>query len=340
MAPKVLITFAPMVRNAGTPFDLLRDAGCDVLTSNSDRWLTADELIPLVHDVDAIIAGGDPIDANVIAAAPRLKVVSRHGVGYDAVDVVAATRAGVVVTITPGSNSVSVAELTFGFLVALARRIPQMSRALHEGDWTRRPGMELAGKTLGLVGLGNIGKAVATRALAFGLRVIATDVVRDERFAAENDIAYVPLSDLLREADFVSLHAPGLPGAAPLIGEPELRTMKRGSHLINTARGSLVDEDALYRALVDGHLAGAALDVFAQEPPGPSPLLTLDSVLATPHIGGTIEAGTRTALMATENALQVLRGEHCPHAVNPEVYAQSSSNTLRPAPRPPNDGHP
>ena len=241
--------------------------------------------------------------------------------GYDRVDVEAATRAGVVVTITPGTNHVAVAELVFGLMLGLSRRIPQMRDALLRGEWTRRPGIELADKTLGIVGLGRIGKALAIRARAFDMKVLAHDVAPDEDFARSHGVACVGLDVLLREADFVSLHAPAIAGGTPLIGEPQLQRMKPGACLVNTARGSLVDEDALCRALTAGRLGGAALDVFATEPPTGNPLLALDNVLATPHIGGTREAGIRTALLATENALQVLAGERCPHAVNPAVYA-------------------
>ena len=322
MTHTILLTFAPMIRNSGRHTELLRDSGCRIATSTSDRPLTAAEMVPLVRDVDAIIAGGETIDASVIAAASRLKVISRHGVGYDQVDVAAATRAGVVVTITPGTNQVAVAELAFGLMVGVARHMPQMREALLRGEWIRNPGIELAGKTLGLVGLGRIGKSVATRARAFEMNVIAHDVAPDARFAHEHGVTLVALDALLRVADFVSLHTPGVPGSSPLIGAAELAMMKPGACLINTARGSLIDQAALHRALAEGRIAGAGLDVFAVEPPGALPLLALPNVFATPHIGGTLESGVRTALLATQNALQVLAGNICPHAINPEVYAQ------------------
>ena len=320
MPPTVLITFPSVARNRGRHTELLEEAGCVVRASMIERPLTAQEMLPLVGDVDAIIAGGEQIDAQVIAAAPRLRVIARHGVGYDAIDLEAATRAGVVVAITPGTNHISVAELALGLMLGVARRIPQLSDALRKGDWMRAPGVELAGKTLGIVGLGKIGKALATRALALDMRVVAFDVAPDMAFALAHGISLLAFDALLREADFVSLHAPGTKGIPSLIGEPQLRLMKPSAYLINTARGSLVDEDALYRSLVEHRLAGAALDAFAVEPPKSNPLLALDTVLPTPHMGGTIEAGVRTALLATQNALQVLRGESCPHTVNPTVY--------------------
>jgi len=315
----VLVTFPPVLRNPGAHTELLRAAGCRITASDIDRPLSAAEMVPLVRDVDAIIAGGETIDASVFAAAPRLKVISRHGVGYDRIDLVAATRARVVVTTTPGTNHVAVAELALGLMIGIARRIPQMRDELLSGQWRRQPGIELAGKTLGIVGLGRIGRALATRARAFDMTILAHDPAPDLDFARAHGVTLVDLDDLLARSDFVSLHAPATPGEQPLLGRAALGRMKTSAYLVNTARGSLIDEEALYECLASGRLAGAALDVFAHEPPTGSPLLSLPSVLATPHIGGTREAGAATALLAVQNALQVLRGEPCPHVVNTDV---------------------
>ncbi len=320
----VLVTSKFFLENRGIHTELLEEHGCVVKGRNGYRPLSSPELAGLVGDVEALIAGGDEIDAVVIAAAPCLRVISRLGVGYDRVDLQAATRAGVVVTTTPGTNHKAVAELALGLMIALARHLPVMVERGRAGDWTRQPGMELAGKTLGILGLGQIGQALAVRARALEMDVLAFDPVEDARLAARHGVHYLPLPEVLRRSDFLSLHLPATPGAAPLLGQAELRAMKRGAFLINTARGSLADEAALYAALVDGHLAGAALDVFAQEPPTAGPLLALPNVLPTPHIGAsTVESGRRSALLATENVLQVLRGERCPNAVNPEVYDPS-----------------
>jgi len=325
MTYKVLVTARSFMRYPGPHIDVLREADCELRESPYDRPLTAAEMVELVKDVDAIIAGVDEINAEVLAAAPRLKVVSRHGVGYDSVDVEAATKAGVVVTITPGANHVTVAELAIGFMIALARHLPKMIEVARSGGWQVVRGIDLAGKTVGIVGLGRIGKALATRVRALEMDVLAYDVVQDTEFARQHGITYVSLEELLRRSDFVCLHAAATPGAPPLIGEAQLRLMKPSAYLINVARGSLIDEQALYRALTEGWLAGAALDVFAKEPPGDNPLLKLENVIPTPHIGGaTREAQSRMALMAAQNALQVLRGERCPYAVNPEVYAVKS----------------
>ena len=319
-AGTILLTFAPMIRNPGEHTALLGTCGYTIATCESDAPLTSAQLLPLARDAVAIIAGGETLDASVLEAAPRLRVISRHGVGYDNVDVAAATRAGVAVTITPGTNHVAVAELAMALMIAVARGIIPMREALARGEWPRIPGTELAGKTLGIVGLGRIGKALATRARAFEMATIAHDVAPDMQFAAAHDISMMSLEALLRRADFVSLHAPATRDGKPLIGAAELALMRPHAYLVNTARGSLVDEAALASALRERRIAGAALDVFAHEPPFGSPLLALPNVIATPHIGGTLEAGKRTALLAARNALQVLAGERCPHTINPEVY--------------------
>jgi D-3-phosphoglycerate dehydrogenase len=316
----VVITFRSLLETPGKHMAMLAEAGCEVVAPGNSRALTAAELIPLLRDADGIIAGVDDLNAEVLASAPRLKAISRFGVGFDSVDLTAATREGIVVTTTPGCNHVSVAELALGLIFSLARRLPQMNVATHAGEWPIYRGVELWGKTLGVVGMGRIGKAISTRAKGLEMEVVAYDVIPDPAFAREHGIALVSLDDLLRRSDFVTLHCPATPGAPPLIGEEQLRLMKPGAFLINTARGTLVDEEALYRALVEGRLAGAGLDVFHKEPPGPNPLLTLDNVVATPHIGGTRDSGVRSSKMAVENLLAVLRGERCPNAINPEVY--------------------
>ncbi|MDA8217196.1 MAG: phosphoglycerate dehydrogenase [Dehalococcoidales bacterium] len=326
MPHKVLITSLSFFRYPGRHLELLQESGCEVIDSHAQRPLSQSEMIKLVADVDAIIAGGDCLNAAVIAAAPRLKVISRQGVGYDAVDVAAATRAGVVVTTTPGANHVTVAELALGLMIALARQLQRQMPIAKAGLWDRLPGIELAGKTLGIVGLGRIGKALATRAKAMEIEVVAYDVLRDRLFADQHSIRYLQFNDLLIRSDFVSLHAPASPGTPPMIGENEIRLMKPTAFLVNTARGSLVDENALYLALKEDRLAGAALDCWQREPPAPGGLLALDKVLPTPHVGGmTHEASVRGAIGAAENTLQVLRGERCSDAVNPDVYELASA---------------
>lgn len=319
---RILVTFPPMMRNPGRHMEILKEAGCEVRPSLGEHPLPAEALIGQVGDVDAIIAGGDKIAAEVIAAAPRLKVISRHGVGYDNVDLEAATRAGIPVTITAGGNHVSVAELALGLIITLSRDILNMAASVRAGRWSRVHGIEVTGKTLGIVGFGRIGKTLAKRARGLEMNVLAYDVEPDRQSAEALGVRFAAsFEDLLRQSDFVSLHVPGSRNGRHLIGEAELALMKPTAYLINTARGSLIDEKALYRSLSEKRIAGAALDVFAEEPTHALDLVRLGNLVPLPHIGGsTKEAAARTALMAAENTLQVLRGEKCPSTVNPEVY--------------------
>jgi D-3-phosphoglycerate dehydrogenase / 2-oxoglutarate reductase len=276
--------------------------------------------------VEAALVGNDAVTERVIAAAPRLKVISKHGVGVDNVDVPAATRAGVIVTNTPGANQVAVAELAVALIMALTRKLAYHDTVVKSGGWSRIIGTELEGKTVGLVGLGRIGKEVVLRLKGFQVKFLAHDVYQDHAFAAENGVRFVALDELLAQSDVVSLHAVLTADTQSLIGEKELARMKPGAFLVNTARGGLVDEQALARALTENRLAGAGLDVFADEPPKNSPLLPLgDKVLLAPHLGAqTTETVLRMGRMAAENVVQVLRGEKPAGVVNPDAYAKAA----------------
>ena len=288
----------------------LEAAGCEVIPNWVGRAYRATELHEALRGVDAIITGTDELTAEVIAAADRLRTIAKHGVGLDTIDLAAARERGIVVTATPGAIQDSVADLTLALMLTLARRIVPAHLSLRDGRWEGFIGVELRGKTLGLVGLGRIGKEVCRRAQAFGMRVVAFDPYPDEDFGATHDVTFLSLPDLLATADVVSLHAGLAGGAAPLIGPAELAAVKPGALLINTARGHLIDEAAMADALREGRLAGAGLDVFTAEPPGHSPLLALDNVVLTPHIGGqTVEGLLRMGQMTVENCLRALRGE-------------------------------
>lgn len=318
---KILITARSFRKTEGPHKQLLRDAGYALVECPNDQPLSATELSEWVDDVDGAILGLDLVDAAVFAAAPRLRVISRFGVGVDAVDVAAATRYGVVVTITPGANSVAVAELALALLLALARSIPYHDRVAKQGKWSRVQGMELAGATLGLVGLGRIGREVAQRAAALGMRVLAYDPLLGPADFARLGVQSCDLDTLLAASDAVSLHLPLSEATHNLIDAQALARMKPTAYLVNTARGGLVDEQALYAALARKQLAGAACDVFAKEPPETTGLVALDNFIAAPHIGSaTQQTSLRMGLMAAENALAVLRGERPPGVVNPEAY--------------------
>jgi D-3-phosphoglycerate dehydrogenase len=313
MAFRIVATARSFCNTPGAHQDLLRAAGCDLALRAPAHPMNAEELRALVAGVDGLILGLDRCDAAVIAAADALKVISRVGVGVDEVDLAAARARGIAVTTTPGANSDAVAELTIGFMFALARQLPRVANAAARGVWLRPTGYELGGKTLGVVGLGAIGRGVARRAAALGMRVMGYDPIAPH----VPEVTRTPLADLLAESDVVSLHVPLTPETRNLIDAAALAAMRDGAALINTARGGLVDEAALYTALKSGKLSGAAFDAFVDEPPEGSPLLTLENFIAAPHIGATTrESAFKMSLMAAENCLAVLRGEPCSYIVN------------------------
>lgn len=320
MTFRVLATARSFCTTRGPHHDYLREQGCEADLRAPDHPLSAPELAAIIPGYDGVILGLDVCDASVIAAADRLRVISRYGAGYDKVDLEAATQRGIVVTNTPGANRIAVAELTIGLIFSLARRIPQVAANARQGIWTRAQGWELTGKTLGLIGLGAIGREVAQRAQGLGMRVLAYDPYVS---APVNGVTLVELDALLREAHVVSLHCAATPETINLINAERLAQMRPGAYLVNTARGDLVDEDALYQALVSGQLAGAASDVFRREPPEGSPLLALDNFIATLHMGSTTaESVERMALMAAQNLVAVLRGEPCPYVLNPAALGR------------------
>jgi D-3-phosphoglycerate dehydrogenase / 2-oxoglutarate reductase len=262
----------------------------------------------------------------VLEAATNLKVIARAGIGLDNVDVDAATRRGVMVVNAPQSNVISAAEQAMALMLAQARNIPRADEALRRGAWERSTwqGVELAGKTIGLVGLGRVGALVAQRAAGFGMRVIAFDPYVSSERAKEMGVDAMPsLEALLVQADFVSIHLPRTPETEGLIGEHEFSLMKTGARLVNTARGGIVDETALVKSLESGHLGGAALDVFAEEPVTESPLFARDDVVVTPHLGAsTKEAQDKAGTTVAEMVRLALKGEFVPYAVNVSAGAE------------------
>ena len=286
--PTVLVAPAPLRGQPGHFREILEAGGFDkFIEPDGDHTLSEADLRASLPHVDAMLAGGEFLSAELLDLAPRLRAIARTGVGYDAIDIAAATTRRIPVMITPGANQESVAEHTFALLLALARNLVENDQIIKAGGWDRRLPMPLRGKTIGLVGLGRIGKAVAIRATAFGMRVLAFDPMIDAEFDARLGVTRVSLADLFRASDIVSLHLPAMPETQGLINRETLAMMRRGSILLNTSRGGLVVETDLYEALKSGHLAGAGLDVFNPEPPAPgNPLLTLPNVLSSPHIAG------------------------------------------------------
>jgi len=283
----------------------------EVIYNPTGKPLTSAEVAQLLPGIDGYIAGLDGIDANALKSADRLKVISRYGVGFDNVDLAVAREKGIVVTNTPGANSVSVAELALGLMLALARQIPEAVEAVHQGKFPRYSGISIEGKTIGILGLGAIGKQLARRLSGFDCKIVAYDPFADAAFAKDNHIELASMDEVIGQADFVSLHLPLLPETRGIVNEAFLNKMKRGSFLINTSRGEAINEDALLKALQSGHLKGAGLDAFAVEPPDPkNPLLALPQVVATPHLGAQTDGATSTmGWLAMRDCLAVLKGE-------------------------------
>ena len=307
---RVLIASRSFGKATPDVFDRLKGLGAEVVLNPLERAPTEADMVALIKDVDVLISGTEPVNARVFEAANKLKGIAKHGVGYENIDLAAAKNRNIPVAIAGGTITNSVADMTMALLLALARKIPLGDRAVKEGRWPRAVGLELKGKQLGIVGLGQIGKAVCRRAKGFEMEVIACDTYHDSDFAAQWQVQYVELDILLKTADFVSLHAPGGADTRRLIDSNRLALMKPTAYLINTARGELVDEGALFEALKHDQLAGAALDVFEVEPPGANPLFGLDNFIAAPHSAGQTNEGLNAMGQITcDNAMKMLKGE-------------------------------
>jgi len=310
IADKVSPTCAEVLRAAGIQADHRPGIG-------------GAELRSAVTDADGLVVRSDTqVTEEIMAAAPRLRVVGRAGAGVDNIDVGAATRRGIVVMNAPGENTISAAEHTLSMLLALARRIPAADRSMRAGRWehgTTFMGVELYAKTLGVLGVGKVGREVASRARAFGMEIVGFDPVLTRDAAARLGVQLVPLDDVLARADFLTLHLPLTAETRHLIGRERLRLCRPGIRIINVARGGILDEEALVEALQAGRVAGAALDVYEREPPTGSPLLQLDSVVLTPHLGGsTREAQEKVAARIAEQIAAYLRDGTVTNAVNVE----------------------
>ena len=285
--PTALIGPEPIRRQPGPYRDVLEAAGFTLVYPEGDGTLTADQLRALLPDADVVMAGGERYSADLLALAPRAKILARTGVGYDAIDVAAATSRGIAVTITPGTNQESVAEQAFALLLAVRRKVAYYDAIIRGGGWERDVVQPVRGLTLGIVGMGRIGRAMVPRALAFGMNVIAFDPVHDPEFDVKHGLQRRLFEEVLAESDVISLHLPATPETHKLFNKATFAKMKRGAVLLNTARGTLVDEADLLAALESGQLSGAGLDVFDPEPPLPTnPLLRHPNVVSAPHVAG------------------------------------------------------
>jgi len=328
--PRILVNVQQLATRPAPFLERLRAAGYELVIHDGDRLLTEAELIARMPGVVATMAGGEPYTEAVFAAAPDLRVVARFGVGYDRVDVAAASRHGVAVAMAFGANHESVADYAFGMIMALGLEMRAHHDRVASGGWGTDFHPGVWGRTRGRGGLGRIGRATARRARGFGMRVIGFDPVADTALMELQGIEWLPLDAVLRQADFVSIHTPLTAATRNIIGARELALMKPTAFLVNTARGGLIDEAALHAALTGGHLAGAGLDVFEAEPPEGSPLIALDNVILAPHAAGLDDAGE--ALMANaciDNILAIADGRDPGggRLLNPDVLDGPTAGT-------------
>jgi len=306
---KILVTARSFAASAIAK-EVLEKENYEITFNPYGRTLTEQELVELIPGTAGLIAGLDEVTEKVIAAGqPTLKIIARYGVGYNNVDLNAARKYGVAVTITPGANNISVAELAMGLMLATARNIARIDALVRQGSWQRVKGVELNQKVLGVIGLGSIGSEVAKRASAFNMQILAYDKYVRQDMIEKYGVRYVTLDELLVQSDFISLHAPALPETVGMINKEKLRMMKSTAVLINTARGDLIVEEDLCTALTEHWIAAAALDAFVHEPLENSPLCKLENVVLTSHIGAnTAESADRMGSMAAKEVVRVLSG--------------------------------
>lgn len=319
---KVFIGARSILDLPGPHWDLLHNAGLELAPPlDIFRPLTEQEIIDNIDDVVAFVAGSDHFTERVFAAHPQLKIVARVGVGYDQIDVDAATRHGVWVTITPGANNDTVADYAMAMILAVAREVVGHAAIARDGGFHRIQGVDVCNKTLGILGLGRIGKSVARRASGFNMRVLAYDVMWDEAAAAELGVEFAEPEALFAESDFISVHLPSTPDTVKFVNADLLARMKPSAYIVNTARGSLVDEEALVAAIDAGQLAGAASDVFSVEPPpADHPFLSHPKILPFPHVAGvTQESVHAMVVMAFECIAATVNGDRPPYPVDEQA---------------------
>ncbi|MCL2122082.1 MAG: phosphoglycerate dehydrogenase [Clostridiales bacterium] len=327
MTKKVLVTlsFPPdFISGFEDCVKLLTDKGFAVEVDARHRSLRTDELIPALQGVYAHVASAETLSADVMDKAPDLRIISRMGVGYDAIDVAAATKRGIALTITPGANADAVAEYTVTLLLALTRHIPEIDAMTRKGEWKTVFGNSIYEKTLGVIGAGDIGRRVVRNLAGFRMRVLAFDPLPDETFARNYGVTYCALEQLLAESDYISIHCPLTDDTTHLLSDKEFSLMKPSVRVVNCARGEIIDEAALYRALADKRIAGAALDVYEKEPfDADNPLFTLDNVVLSPHIAGmTYECRKNVIEMAFQNIIDLSEGRKPAGLINPEACAE------------------
>jgi len=299
------------------PLEYLKENGCVIDWNEQDRPFQEDDLIKIISKYDGIIVGIDKITKKVIQCGKKLKVIAKNGIGVDNIDLDTASQAGIYVINAPGTNNNSVADLTLALMLALSRKLTIIDQMTKSGMWKRKIGHELWGKKVGIVGTGRIGQGVAKRVMGFNCEVLAYDIQEDKNFAKKYKIKYYDLDYVLKNADYVTLHIPLNKNTKNLISSKEFKLMKNSSFLVNTSRGGTINEGALYEALKNGFIAGAACDVFLEEPPKKSPLFELDNFIATSHIGAyTFESNYNTGITIAKDLVNVLKGNKPINSVN------------------------
>ena len=313
----VLATPRSFAKNDIAPLKLLEDCGCTVIRLPQNGGDLHTQLLEHLPEADGVIAGLEEYDRSMLESAKKLKVISRYGVGYDNIDLKAAAELGIKITNTPGTNSDSVADLAMALMLCAARQVSHMDSVIRAGGKDRPvTGVEMWKKTLGVIGTGRIGKGVIERASGFQMKVLAYDAYPDEKFVAAHNGQYTDLDTIFRESDFITLHAPLTDETRNMVDERRLTMMKPRAVIVNTARGGIIDEDALYNALKNGTIGAAGLDATVVEPPCGSPLATLPNCVLTPHAGAaTHEASYNMGMLAAQNLLAVLGGQPCEYIV-------------------------
>jgi D-3-phosphoglycerate dehydrogenase len=314
---KILITPRSFASSSDKAIKMLMARGYEIQRNNTDRPYKKEEMLNLIKDIDGIIIGIDELSAEIIERADKLKVISKYGTGLDNIDINMATNKKIIVTNTPTANVDAVADLAFALMLALARRIPEADQKTKSGKWEKIIGKSVWEKTLGVIGLGKIGRQVVKRARGFKMNILGFDLIKDKKFAPRYGIKYISLEKLLQKSDYITIHLPLNDATRGMISYKELEKIKKDAFLINTSRGGIVDEQALYQALRNNQLKGAALDVYHSEPPVESPLKELDNVIMTPHIGAyTEEAIENMGIQAAQNLIDVLEGRKPKNRVN------------------------
>jgi phosphoglycerate dehydrogenase-like enzyme len=307
---KILITPRSLTKDPPPELDLLRQEGFELVLSTPGKQPDEDELIRLLPGVVGMLAGVEPITARVLSSAKELKVISRNGTGIDKIDLEACRQHGITVQRAEGANARGVAELAIALILDMARSISFSDARMKSGNWARRKGFELRGKTLGLIGCGRVGQEVALMAIGLGMQVRAYDPCPGTAFRIPSKFSFTGLGSLLKDADVISLHCPTQKNGAPIISDESLALMKEGVLLVNTARAELVDEEAVLKHLMAGRLAGYATDVFRHEPPDAAAIFSHERVITTPHIGGYTEESVERATRTTVQSLIDFFHEH------------------------------